>query len=127
MRSRKRPLPLLVIGIISLLTLASLIYFFSPVTNLTLPETFIQLPFFLGNYIQISPLPVFFVLLAIFLFSIGSYIFNSKTHGILIAGFVIIYLLFRLTHLTHPFFLILLLALFFSLEMFVSSRGNSKP
>src|SRR6266568_3929289 len=113
MRSRRRPLSLLIIGVISLLTLASLIYFFPPNSSLTLDK-----------FTQISPLILFFVLVTIVLFSIGSYLLNSKKKGILIAGFVIIFLLFRLTHLTHPFFLILLLALFFSLEMFVSSRGN---
>ena len=126
MRHQKRPLSLLIIGIISLVTLAYLIYFFPPNSNLTFPKIITTLPISLENYLQIPPLILFFLLTAIFFFSIGSYIFKSKAHGILIAGLVIVYLLFRLYHLTHPFFLILLLALFLVLELFVSSRGNSK-
>ena len=126
MRHQKRPLSLLIIGLISLVTLGCLIYFFTPTTNLTFPDTFASLPFALNKLIQIPLLLVFFILVAIFLFSTGSYIFKSKTHGVLIAGLVITFLLFRLSHLTHPFFLILLLALFFTLEMLVSNRGNSK-
>ena len=127
MRSRKRPLALLFIGIFSLLTLACLLYFFSPFANLTLPDTIAGVPFSINKFVQIPPLLVFFLLVSIFLFSISSYIFKSKTHGVLIAGFVDIYLLFRLNHLTHPFFLFLLLALFFTLEMLVSSKNKHKP
>jgi hypothetical protein len=126
MRHRRRPLSLLIIGILSLATLVSLIYFFPPNTNIALPTQNNNLPFSLNQWLEIPPMILFFLLIAIFLFSTGSYIFKSRTHGVLIAGLVVIYLLFRLYHLTHPFFLILLLALFFSLEMFVSSRGNSK-
>lgn len=126
MRHRKRPLSLLFISIISLITLGCLVYFFSPNTNLTFPQTEITLPFSIDKYIQLPPLPIFFILIAIFLFSTGAFLLKSKAHGVLIAGLVLTYLLFRLSHLTHPFFLILLLALFFSLEMFVSSRGNAK-
>jgi hypothetical protein len=126
MRQHKRPLSLLIIGIISLLTLAALVYYFPPNNNLTFPDTLVTIPFSLAKFIQIPPTIIFFVLLAIFLFSIGSFSFKSKAHGILIAGMVVIYLLFRLNHLTHPFFLILLLALFFTLEMLVSSKNNHK-
>jgi hypothetical protein len=126
MRHRNRPLSLLLIGLVSFIILACLIYFFPPTANLTFPETLPNLPFSLENYLQIPPLFLFFLLTAIFFFSIGSYILKSKAHGILIAGLVITFLLFRLYHLTHPFFLILLLALFFTLEMFVSSRGDAK-
>jgi len=126
MRHHKRPLPLLIIGIISLGTLAALIYFFSPNTTLTFQQTLTNFPLIFDKYLQIPPIYLFFILIGIFLFSMGTYIFRSKAHGILIAALVITYLLFRLNRLTHPFFLILLLALFFVLELFVSSRGNSK-
>lgn len=125
MRHRKRPLSLLFISIISCITLCCMIYFFSPNTNLTFPQTGVTIPS-LDKYIQIPPLFLFFTLITIFLYSTGTFLLKSKAHGILIAGLVVTFLLFRLSHLTHPFFLILLLALFFSLEMFVSSRGNTK-
>jgi len=126
MRQRKRPLSLLIIAIVSFLTLCCLIYFFPPTANLTFVQTMTNFPFSLEKSLQIPPIIPFFILIAIFFFSLGTYILKSKAHGILIAGLVLTYLLFRLTNLTHPFFLIILLALFFTLEMFVSSRGNSK-
>ncbi len=126
MRHRTRPYSLLLISLVSLFTLASLIYFFAPNASLTFPQSVQNLPFSLDNYLQFPPILLFFVLIAIFFFSMGTFIFKSKAHGILIAGLVVTYLLFRLFHLTHPFFLILLLALFFTLELFVSSRGNAK-
>jgi hypothetical protein len=126
MRSRKRPLLLLFISIFSFVALGCLIYFSSPATAIMLPHTISMLPETVVSFIQIPPLILFFLLLTVFLFSAGSYIFKSKKHGILIAIFVITYLLFRLNNLTHPFFLILLLALFFTLEMLVSNRNGSK-
>jgi hypothetical protein len=122
MRHRKRPLSLLIIGIICLILLACLIYFFSPYTNLTFSQNYVSIPFSLDKLIQIPPMIVLFILTAISLFTLGTYTFKSKTHGILIAGLFVTYLLFRLNNLTNPFFLILLLALFFTLEMLVSSR-----
>lgn len=127
MRHRQRPLVLLITAIVSFLALCCFVYFVSPTTDISLPEMLTGLPFSLDRFLHIQPLIIFFPLFAIFLFSAGSYIFKSKKHGVLIAGFAIIYLLFRLNHLTHPFFLILLLALFFVLELFVSSKNNAKP
>ncbi len=122
MRKHRRPFILLIISILSFLALASLIFFFPPYTSM-MPHYLIQsLPFSLGKFIQVPSLLLFFVLLAFFLFTTGSYILKSKKHGILIAGFVISYLLLRLNHLTNLFFLILLFALFVVLELMVSSR-----
>ena len=122
MRHRKRPLSLLIIGILSFITLASFVYFFSPDTIITFPGMVAYLPLSLVQYIRIPPFSIFFLLLAIFLFSIGSYLFKNKIHGILIAVFVVTYLIFRLNHLTNLFFLFLLLALFVTLELFVSNK-----
>lgn len=125
MRHRKRPLSLLFIGIICFVLLGCLIYFFSPNANLALSQNYVSIPFSLDKYIQIPPLFIFFVLVAISFFSLGTYIFKSRAHGFLIAGLIVTYFIFRLNNLTNPFFLILLLALFFTLEMLVSSRNNS--
>jgi len=126
MRHHQRPLVLLITAIISFLALCCFVYFVSPTKEITLPGSLTDLPFSFDRFLHIPPISIFFVLIALFLFSAGSYLLKSKAHGILIAGFVVIYLLFRLNHLTHPFFLILLLALFFVLELLVSSKNNAK-
>jgi len=124
MRHRGRPLLLLFIGIISLIALGCLIYFSPPNSSITFTGILANLPFSLERFIEIPTMILFFLLLALFLFGTGSYIFKSKIHGVLISAFVIIYLIFRLNHLTNPFFLILLLALFVTLELFVSNRKD---
>lgn len=125
MRTRKRPLLLLFVGILSFIGLGSLIYFVSPDVTLSVPQTWANLPTVFVSFVHIPILIAFFSLLALFLFSVTTYIFKSKKHGILLAIFVTTYLLFRLNHLTHPFFLILLLALFFTLEMLLSGKETS--
>jgi hypothetical protein len=75
---------------------------------------------------HVTCLVFFFILLFCALFSLTTVISKSKKHGFLIGLFTVIYLLFRLNHLTHPFFLILLLALFFVLELMVSNRNGVK-
>lgn len=122
MRYHKRPLPLLFIGIASFIVLACLIYFFSPSVSFGAAQILPTISFPLEKFFQIPILVIFFIVLALFIFSLCSYGFNSKIHGGLITGFVIIYLIFRLTHLTNLFFLILLLALFITLELFFSNR-----
>jgi hypothetical protein len=122
MRHRKRPLSLLIIGMLSLITLAGFIYFFPPETIITFPGLVTYIPLSFVQYIHIPPLSLFFLLFAIFLFSLGSYIFKNKIHGILIAIFVVTYFIFRLNRLTNLFFLLLLLALFVTLELFVSNK-----
>ena len=122
MRYYKRQLPLLIIGIISLIMLVYLIYFSSPNTSFGISQIFQNISFPLEKFIQVPSLILFFILLALFLFSTISYIFKNKIHGTLITSFAIIYLIFRHTHLTNLFFLILLLALFVTLELFVSNK-----
>ncbi|HWY79616.1 MAG TPA: hypothetical protein VNW29_04630, partial [Candidatus Sulfotelmatobacter sp.] len=94
---------------------------YPPYTTISL-----SIPFSLDRLVQSAPLGLFFLLVFVFFFSLGASVFKSKKHGVLLAGLVISYLIFRLIHLTHPFFLILLLALFFVLELFVSTRENTK-
>jgi hypothetical protein len=71
---------------------------------------------------QLSVVPLFLCLLFFFLFFLSTYIINSKIHGVLIAAFVVCYLLFRLNNLTHPLFLLLLTAIFIVLELFFSFK-----
>jgi len=120
--SRKRRLSLLIIGIISLIGLAALVYFSAPTTIFSLSELSIPVSFPLERFFFLPSMILFFVLLWLSLFGIGSCAFKSKIHGILIGSFVIVYLTFRLNHLTNLFFLLLLFALFVTLELFVSNK-----
>lgn len=107
---RRRPLLYLIFGLLFLLLFCGLVYYYPPTAELT----------FIGYSIPLIPL--FIVILSGSLFCLGTFAFKNKAHGVLIASFVVIYLLFRLNNLTHPFFFILLFALFLSLELFVSYR-----
>jgi hypothetical protein len=106
--------------VLSLVALGLFVYFIAPTTQLIPNELLAITPF--ANQSATATRMLFFILLALFLFSSGTYVFKSKTHGILIASFAVIYLVFRLSNLTNPFFLILLAALFLTLELFVSYR-----
>ncbi|HSA83865.1 MAG TPA: hypothetical protein VLF20_03180 [Patescibacteria group bacterium] len=113
MRQRKRSIVLLIISILSFLALAYLIFFISPDYQLLVPRSFSVVG---------SSLIFFFPLLFLFCFSLITYLFKSKTHGLLVGLFVITFLLFRLSNLTHPFFFILLAGLFLTLELFFAHR-----
>ena len=121
---KRRPLLLLFIGIISCIGLCALIYFSTPTAIFTFTRLSAQLPISVNKFMIIPSMPLFFVLLWLFLFGTGAFIFKSKIHGILIATFVIIYLIFRLNRLTNLFFLLLLLALFVTLELFISNKNK---
>jgi len=110
LHKRKRNIWLLVASLVSLATFIAFII-------LVPPNSVIQI-----IWLSISILPIFFLLLSLVLFFMASYIFKSVKHGILLFLFVLIYLIFRLNNLTHPFFLILLIALFLTLELLVSYR-----
>ena len=79
----------------------------------------------------LSLIPTYSVLLLFlffFLFFTGTFIFKTKRHGILLGFFAVTYLLFRINNLTHPFFFILLLALFFMIELLISyKKDTEKP
>lgn len=107
---KKRPINLLMLSLLSFVGLGLLIFFFQPTAHFSL---FI---------LQLPVLPFFFVLLFFSCYGLCSYLFKSRRHGILITCFVIIYLLFRLNNLTHPFFLIILAALFLTVELLFSYR-----
>jgi len=84
------------------------------------PKYAFELPFF-----NIPILIIFFILLACFLFFGISFATKSRKHAYLITFFVLVYLLFRLWGLTHPFFFFLLLALFLTLELLFTSKNHS--
>lgn len=100
----------LLMGLLSLVSLIFLIINFSPESS---PQLYL---------VTIPLLPVFMILVFTTLYFLGSFAFKSKSHGFLIASFALVYLFFRINNLTHPFFFILLFALFLTLELFVSYR-----
>lgn len=110
MRQRKRSYTLLFMGIISFLVLFYIILFLSPTyevqsSNFTFPIMYL-----------------FFLSFFLFVFSLITFIFKSKTHGLLIGLFFVSFLIFHLNDLAHPFFFILLAALFLTLELFFTYR-----
>jgi hypothetical protein len=51
---------------------------------------------------------------------------KSKKHGLFLGFFVVLYLIFRLNNLTHPLFLILLIALFLVVEFLFAQHNNKE-
>lgn len=105
MPKRKRPLTLLFFAICSLILLGYLLFFVSP-------DAFVP---FLFN-LRFSIVLVFFFLLFLFVFSFTSFWLSIK-HGIILSLFILIYAIFRFLGLSHPLFLLLLLAIFLILEL----------
>ena len=111
MRRKKRPIWLLVV---SLLSLASLIYLI-----LNFPPNW---KFEIGNYLKFDILYIFFTLLFTFFFPLIAFLLNNKRRGLFFGLFVLTILVLRLNYLLHPFFLILLLAFFITLELLFKRR-----
>jgi hypothetical protein len=74
---------------------------------------------------RLSIIVPFFIVIFLLIYCLGRLIIKSKKHALIIALFVVSYLLFRLNGLTHPLFLILLLALFLVVEFLFSQHENS--
>lgn len=69
-------------------------------------------------------LPIFFLLLIGFIYSLLTFIFIKKTQGILISFFIIIYLILRLLGLTHWVFGAIILILFIISEFFIFKKAK---
>lgn len=95
---------LLLLSLLSLTGLAYMFLNFPPGTSLVI-----------GN-VQIPYLIIFFILLFLCLYGIAAFLFKSAAQGAIIGGLIISYLLLRLFNITHPFFTILLLVFFASIE-----------
>jgi len=105
--NRKKRLGWLLIPLF--LSLAGLIYLiisFSP--NAQLP---------ILNY-KIPVLPIFFLLFFSFLLFLITYLLRSPRRAILIGLLTLVYLVLQMLRLSSPYFLLLLLALYISLELF---------
>src|SRR6266700_3243747 len=96
----------IIVGVLSILA----ILFISPDYSLSMGD------------LHLSIVYPFLLILFLFLFFATSYIINSKIHGVLLASFVVCYLLFRLNNLTHPLFLLLLVGICIVFELFFSFK-----
>jgi len=115
MRKPRKPIKYLLLSIVSLFGLFILLFFFPPTHKFSI------FPTGTGNF-QFSIIYCFFILIFLFFFSVSCYFFKNKIQGLLIGFFVLSFLIFHLIKLTHPFFLILLIALFFTLELLLISK-----
>ena len=105
MRYRKRLLYLPVISIASLLALLYIIFVFPPSYKLSIIN------------LQLSIIPIGFLLSFVFLWSLIGFIFANKTQGLLIAALPTVYLILRFFHLTQTLFLVMLIIIFAGLEL----------
>lgn len=120
MNRRKRPFWLLFLSLLSLAGLIYLVINYSPNSQFTLPFGAQAMGGILDFKIPI--LYIFLLLFFVFLVSIISYLLRSPRRAILIGLLTIIYLIFRMLNLNNPYFLLLLLALFISLELFLKKH-----
>ena len=110
MKRRRKPIWLLAGGLLSLAIFIYLIVFFSPNFQFSILNS------------QLVVLPFFFILAFSSLFFLFSFLLSNFRRGMFVGLFVSIYLLLRFLGLTHIFFLIMLLILFTTLEMFFSYK-----
>jgi len=110
MRTKQRSFIFLGLSILLFILLIVLIFFFSPSYHIQLLSLSIPL------------IPIFLLILFFFLFSLISFLFKNTVQAWLIAGLGTSILIFRLTELTHPLFLILSIALFVILELLFMKR-----
>lgn len=121
-RHRKRHFWLLIFSFLIFCALVYLVLNFDPTDQFT-----IHLPSMLRKTLQLDNLPlsiptIFFLLLFLLSFSLTSYLLNNLRRGIFVGFFTTSYFLLRFFHLTHISLLILLIALFVTLELFFSRR-----
>jgi len=113
-RFSRKDVGYLVLGILSLVLCISIIVIISPSTVVNIGS--LRIPI------------VTLVLLAIFIFffSFATFFLHNKKHGLLLGTFILVFLLFRIFDFVHPLFLFLLIALFLSLELLLSSGQHKE-
>lgn len=123
MKRRKKPIWLLIGGLLSLIILTYLIVFLSPNSQFSLaPQSLLDPRSLSEGGAKVGILPFFFILIFTSFFSVSSFLLKDMRRGIFIGLFASTYLLLRFIDLTHIFFLIMLLILFATLEMFFSYK-----
>ena len=74
------------------------------------------------QYFTISIIPIFFISLSIFIFSLGSFLFFRPIQGIIFVIFILSYIAMRLIGLTHWIFLLLVITLFITIEFMILKK-----
>jgi hypothetical protein len=82
---------------------------------------FYQIPFM---NVGIPILPLFFLSLAGFIYSLLTFIFIQKTQGIIVSFFIILYLILRILGLTHWAFGVIVLVLFIISEVYILKKNK---
>lgn len=67
-------------------------------------------------------LPIFFTFLGLLIFSLSTFLFIQKQHGVVLTLTILGYLLMRLIGLTHWIFLALVVGLIVVLELFIIKK-----
>lgn len=106
----RRPLKFLFLGLVALSGLVLLVIMFPPTVSLTVGP------------LQLSITLLFFALVGSTVFGLTTFVTNRKKHGLLLSLFIMSYLWLRLNSLFHPLFLILLIALFLTLELLFTAK-----
>jgi len=109
MRKSKRDFGALIVGIAALSLLIYLMLNFSPDKNVRVLN------------ISLPSIPLFLALFFVAVYEVFKFSLNQR-RGFLISFFATLYLILRFNHLTHPFFLILILALFITFELLFRRR-----
>ena len=109
----RRLSPLFPIGFIALFSLIGIIVFVPPSHRVAFLFFSLSILYFV--------LPLVFLLF----FAVGTLLFKTRMHGLLLALFITSYLLLRLNDLNHPIFFILLAGFFIALEFFFA-QSNKK-
>ncbi|MDO8657939.1 MAG: hypothetical protein Q7K55_04315 [Candidatus Levybacteria bacterium] len=112
MRRKKIPLWLLILSILSFGALIYLIFFLSPSDK-----------FFTTSF-DLSTIYIFLICSFLFIFSSVAYLLRNIKRGIFSGTFVALYLTLRLNHLDQSFFLIILIALFVTIDLFFSRQNK---
>ena len=107
MRKRKNLIPTLLLAILFWGGLGCLVYKVSPHTPLPL-----------GLPIPIPSLPLFFLLLFLAFFLSFALLFNNTRRGFLLATGLTALVLLRFFNLLHPLYIVLVIALLVTLELY---------
>jgi len=110
-RRKKIIIPLALLALFSWGGLGTLFYTVSPATALPFPKP-----------LTISPLPVFFLLFFLALFSSSTLLINSIRRGLLIAFGITILLLLRFFKLFHPLYIVLIVGLLITTEIYFRKK-----
>lgn len=109
MRKNKRDFGALIVGLAALSSLIYLMLNFSPDKNVRVLN------------VSLPSIPLFLALFFVAVYEVFKFLLSQR-RGFLIAFFATLYLILRMNGLTHPFFALLILALFITFELLFKKR-----